>query len=217
MKRKSTWHHHLFNFLAVILGVYLAFFINEKAQLNKQKAEVKKMMQSIVSELESDIEIYENYHLPKQEKFKNQLLDLIPLCHRDSLVPLTENLPIILEVDNYLPNTATYSSLKSSGKFNLIQNIEVIQKLSSYYEGSAAETIAKSDFQVDFFSTYLLPWCMQHVAIENFEITTTDQLPQLKNYILVYQSLVEQKTASYKILTREAKALIAQIQAEIDN
>ncbi|MCO6477573.1 MAG: hypothetical protein J5I94_13160 [Phaeodactylibacter sp.] len=39
MKGKYNWLNHLLNFVAVILGVYLAFYINEKAKANQDKNE----------------------------------------------------------------------------------------------------------------------------------------------------------------------------------
>ncbi|GGE36709.1 hypothetical protein [Psychroflexus planctonicus] len=216
MKRNRTWQNHFFNFLSVILGVYLAFLINEKAQEKKERAEVNTFLQSIVTELKTDINTFEKYQIPQNEKFQNQLADLIPLFHKDSTQQLNKELFVILEIDNYVPTTAAYSSLKSSGKFNMIQNIHLLEKLSSYYENYAAETEAKSEYQIEFFSTYLLTWCMQNVDLESFEITNTDHLQLLKNYIIIYQSLLQQKTNSLYLLIEQAKALQEEIELEIN-
>jgi hypothetical protein len=64
MKRKINWLNHFFNFLAVILGVYLAFYINERAKMNEDKKEAILLMTSLVDDLEQDIKIYQEYQIP---------------------------------------------------------------------------------------------------------------------------------------------------------
>ncbi len=215
MKKSKAWQNHFFNFLAVILGVYLAFLINQKAENRRQKEEVRTTLQLITNELDSDIHTFETYQIPKNEKFQQDLLKLLPIIHKDSLEKLNEKLSIVLEVDNYVPSIATYSSLKSSGKFDRIQNVELVKNLSIYYDFYAAETTAKSEYQVDFFKEYLLSWCMQNIDLENFSINSTNNLELLKNYILIYHSVIQQKTESFHQLVSEARYLKNQIDKEL--
>ena len=64
MKRTYHWLNHVLNFLAVILGVYLAFYINERAKVNQDRKESRLLMNSLMEDLSEDIRVYEEYQIP---------------------------------------------------------------------------------------------------------------------------------------------------------
>ena len=64
MKRKYNWMNHFFNFLAVILGVYLAFYLSERSKINQERKESMILMNSLVNDLSDDIKTYESYQIP---------------------------------------------------------------------------------------------------------------------------------------------------------
>lgn len=215
MKRNYNWLHHVFNFLGVILGVYLAFYINEKAKINEERDESLILMNSLVNDLSEDIETYEAYQIPVNITYQENVENLLNLLLSDSLERISGQLPIILGVENYAPTTSTYSSMKASGKLRLIGDLALQKKLNSYYEGLVIESTRKGEYQVDFFTNELLTWLTNNADLLEMEILNKDNLIVLRNKLIIYQSLIDQKTESYKMLVEHSKKLKEQIESAL--
>ncbi|WP_194972473.1 hypothetical protein [Aquiflexum lacus] len=214
MKRKfNNWTNHFFNFLAVILGVYLAFYINERAKLNQDRKESRLLMNSLINDLSDDIKTYEEYQIPKNIQYQENLERLLNLLLSDNLDSLDSQLSSILGVENYAPTTSTYSSMKSSGKLSLFDDLALQKKLSDYYEGQVPESVRKGEFQVEYFTNELLTWLTNNVDLMDMEILKKDELVVLKNKLIIYSSLIDQKVKSYEVIVLDSKKLKLHIES----
>ncbi|MCO5724647.1 hypothetical protein [Robiginitalea marina] len=115
MKNKQALLNHFFNFLAVILGVYLAFYISERAQINKDRKESALLVHSLVADLTGDLKSYEAYQIPQNTEHQKNVENLFALVSSNQMEGINSHLPTILQVENYTPTTSTYSVMKSSG------------------------------------------------------------------------------------------------------
>ena len=213
MKRKQNWPNHLFNFLAVILGVYLAFYINEKAQINQDQNESLLLMNSLLGDLSEDIQAYEEYQIPVNIQYQQNVERLLNSLMTDNTEELGEQIPAILSVENFTPSTSTYSSIKASGKLRLIEDLALQKKLSDYYEGLVIESTRKNEYQVEFFTNELMTWLTNNVDLLEMEIQNTDELMILRNKLLIYGSLIDQKVKSYEMIVKDSKELKLQIES----
>lgn len=216
MKRKSNWSNHLFNFIAVILGVYLAFYINEKAKINQERDESLILMNSLINDLSEDINTYEKYHIPVNIQHQQNVENLLELFETDSLEAIGDQLSTIIQIENYAPTTSTYSSMKSSGKLRLIEDLTLQKKLTDYYDGLAIESYRKGEYQVDFFTNELLSWLMYNVDLLEMEVLDRDQLVILRNKLLIYGSLIDQKVKTYEMIVDDSKKLKLHIESIIE-
>lgn len=213
MKRKYNWLNHVFNFLAVILGVYLAFYINEKAKINQDRNESLILMRSLVNDLSKDIEVYEEYQIPVNAQHQQSVGDLLQLLLTDSIERIEAQLPTIVQVENFAPTTSTYSSMKTSGKLRLIDDLALQKKLADYYEGLAIESVRKGELQVDFFTNELLTWLMSNVDLLEMKILNKDELIVLRNKLVIYESFIGQKVESYEMVVENSKKLKLHIES----
>lgn len=213
MKIKHTWLNHLFNFLAVILGVYLAFYINERALLNREIKESHVLMNSLVSDLSEDIKAYEEYQIPENIRLQEDLNKLLELLLKNNLEGIGDELSAVFQVENFNPTTSTYSSMKSSGKLKLIDDLALQKELSDYYEGVVPESINKGEFQVDYFTEELLTWLTSNVDLAEMKLLKEDELVELRNKLIIYESLIDQKVNSYKLLVEDSKKLKKSIES----
>lgn len=211
MKRKYGWLNHLFNFLAVILGVYLAFLINERAKVNQDRRESVLLMTSLVEDLSEDIKTYEQYQLPANIQHQQNVEDLLNVLFSDDIEGL--DVSTIFEVENYAPTTSTYSSMKASGKLSLIEDLALQKNLTDYYEGLAIESEKKGDYQVDFFTNELLTWLTNNVDLSDMTILNQGELIILRNKLIIYGSLIDQKVKTYQMLVEDSKLLKTQIKS----
>lgn len=213
MKRKYNWLNHVFNFLAVILGVYLAFYINEKAKINQDRNESLILMRSLVNDLSKDIRVYEEYQIPVNAQHQQSVGDLLQLLLTDSIERIEAQLPTIVQVENFAPTTSTYSSMKSSGKLRLIDDLALQKKLADYYEGLAIESVRKGELQVDFFTNELLTWLMSNVDLLEMKILNKDELIVLRNKLVIYESFIGQKVENYEMVVENSKKLKLHIES----
>lgn len=207
MNRRYNWLSHLLNFLAVILGVYLAFVMNERAKTKQDRKESMVLMQSLVNDLSEDIRRYEEYQIPANVVYQEAVENLLTILIEDSLQESDERLAAILSIENYAPTTSTYSSMKSSGKLGLIEDLSLQKMLSDYYEGLAIESEKKGEYQVDFFTNELLTWYMGNVDMLQMRLLNKDELIILRNKLLIYTSLIDQKVKSYEMIVEDSKGL----------
>lgn len=206
-KKKYGWLNHLLNFLAVILGVYLAFYINERAQINQDRNESLILMRSLVNDLSEDISIYEEYQIPVNIQHQQNVENLLDLLMTDNMEGINTQLSAVLQLENFVPNTSTYSSMKSSGKIRLIDDLGLHKMLTDYYEGLVIESEKKGEFQFEFFSNELLPWLTYNVDMVNMEILNRDELIILRNKLIIYGSLIDQKINAYEMLVEDSREL----------
>lgn len=217
MKRKSNWSNHLFNFLAVILGVYLAFYINEKAKQNQDRNESVVLMNSLVGDLSEDIRVYEEFQIPLNRQHQQNVGKFLEMLLTDSLEGINAQLPTIMQVENFSPTTSTYSSMKSSGKLRLIEDLTLQKKLTDYYDGLAVESQMKGEYQVDYFTNELLAWLTNNVDLAVMEILNKDDLILLRNKLIIYESLIAQKVNAYEMIVESSKELKLSIETLLDS
>ncbi len=197
----------MLNFLSVILGVYLAFYINEKATINKERKESQILMNSLVLDLSNDIKIYEEFQIPENTRQQRDIGKFLELLLQDSVDNIGNELSLIFQVENYAPTTSTYNSMKYAGKLRLIEDLALQKELSDYFEGSVFESEKKGEFQVDYFANELLTWLTKNVDLIEMKLLTKDDLVSLRNKLIVYESLIEQKINSYKSVVEDSKKL----------
>lgn len=213
MKRTYHWLNHVLNFLAVILGVYLAFYINESAKASQDRAEGRLLMNSLVTDLAEDIETYETYTIPLNIQHQQNVAGLLDLLATGKVAGIDSQLATIVQVENNAPTTATYSSMKASGKLRLIDDLALQKQLSEFYEGLVIESIEKGKYQVDFFTSEVLAWLTNNVDLLTMEIRKPDELVLLRNKLFIYQSLIEQKVQSYEMIVEDSKQLKLRIES----
>ena len=217
MKEKYSWTNHLFNFLAVILGVYLAFYVNERAKMNQDKKESVILMNSLLNDLSEDIKLYEDYEIPENVQQQKNIGELLELLASNNLEDIGSKLTIVFQVENYAPTTSTYSSMKSSGKLTLIDDLSLQKELSDFYEGLVFESVKKGEFQVEFFTNELLSWVTTNVDLMEMKLLKRDELIILRNKLIIYESLIEQKVSSYQQIVEDSKKLTFNIESILDS
>jgi len=212
MNTRFSWSNHLFNFIAVILGVYLAFYMSERAAQHKEREESNVFMQSLITDLKEDLKTYQDYQIPVNQEQLGQINQLVEELANDKLDGLQSGMTAIFQVENYAASSSTYSSLKSSAKLGLIKDLDLQKDLNNYYEGLATESQLKGQFQADYFTEELLGWSVSNVDLITMELVKTDELIVLRNHLIIYASLIDQKLENYKMIVEQSTALIESLE-----
>ncbi len=209
---KVNWADRFINFLAVILGVSLAFYITSVSENKKNKKELKEYVSSIVLELEDDIDTYESYQIPYNEEQIEEINGLVEKLLDARSDSLAKFLDVVLNLNAYSPSGNTFESMKASGRLNLIEDLATKTALGNYYVELADESERIGMEQTNYFMKSLLP----HLA-NNFDLTgeiMDDDLRsdfKLRNYLVLYSALIQNKTEKYYGLTESAKELLEKL------
>ena len=213
MKKRYSWLNHILNFIAVILGVYLAFYVDARGKAAEDRKEARLLMRSMVNDLEADIKSYEDYHIPFNRNYQEDVDSLLLFVSTNKVEAAESKLPAILQVENYAPNNSIYNSMKSSGKLKLIDDAQLQKTLSDFYDGRVQETISKNEIQADYFLDELVTWLRFNTDLMNMRLLPNRELIVLQNTLIIYQSLVGQKLRDYQLVVEESEALKEQIEA----
>ncbi len=216
-KRSYHWINHVFNFLAVILGVYLAFYVNEKAQARQEGRERQLLIASLANDLKDDIEVYEKYQIPMNEEQQQRIASLAELLSSGDTTGLEALSSAMLQLENYVPTTSTYSSMKASGKLRLMEDLALAKELSGYYEATVVECRAKTEFQTAFFTEELLSWLMAHTDLLAFGMPEGQKKVVLRNKLIVYESIIDQKVEAYRMVVDRSKQLLDDLEARLSS
>ncbi|MTB52387.1 hypothetical protein [Lewinella sp. W8] len=212
MKKRYQWINHLLNFIAVILGVYLAFFINDRAQASAERKERDLLVASMITELASDVETFEDYHIPVNREQVAGLDSILTFLTEGNIESLNRKLGIVIQVENFSPNTSVYDSMKSSGKVKLFANPALQKALSDFYDGTVLECKSKNQVQGDFFLGEVIKWLIANADLTEMVVLNEGELVPLKNTLVIYQSLIREKVAHYELIVEESRALMGALQ-----
>ncbi len=215
---KVNWLDHLINFISVILGVTIAFLINSRAEQKALKAEKQYFIQAIADEVEDDLKNYQEYQIPNNDR-QIQYLDSVRvlLSQPENSAKLLNHFRQAFLVNNYAPVNATYKSMQSSGKLDLIADFSLRSKLQTYATlSSEAEFRGKG--QLDFYMQQLIPWYLANSDQASYYVDT-DTKSQLMLLLDMYTGFVANKSAMYRDLATYGESLLAdlrQYQATLD-
>lgn len=209
---KSNWKDHLINFVAVILGVSLAFVISSRSEEAKIEKEFSLSAMAILNEINEDVVTFEEYQIPDNKEKLKQMQIAVSLLSKgiasDSLQPYMMS---FFDINNYAPTNITLSSLISSGKLDLIDDFSLKSMLLSY-QNFSEELVAQGDFQVDYLMDRILPWYIDHPEFLTDEFYNEGKIEEavvLEASIIFsfYLSFLEGKIAKYDEALEQGKLL----------
>lgn len=207
MKKNYAWLNHVLNFLAVILGVYLAFYVNDRAKQAEENNEKRAFLNLLSNDLADDIKTYQNYQIPTNEAYLERVDSLLVAVSNKQMAQIDALLPYLFQVENYIPTTSTYASMKSSGKMRLIGDLTLQKRLNDYYDGLVLECTEKNKIQVDYFMGEVVKCLTLQADFEEMKLLGDEDLVVFKNILLIYESLVHQKIRNYEMIVEESTLL----------
>ncbi|MDW3191517.1 MAG: DUF6090 family protein [Cytophagales bacterium] len=204
--KNINWIDHLLNFVSVILGVSMAFYASNWSDDRKNKDESIRIVESLISEIEQDLRVYENHQLTRNRKQSENLNRAIGKIQKSDLDSLPHLIQRGIGYTNYYPRKATFNSITSSGKFGLIEDYDLQIQISSYYEATAVEARYRGETQVDFYKEHFMPMIIESTDLLNPKIEDID-LKKLTNMLLLYQNMINAKVSKYEEVVEKGKAL----------
>lgn len=133
--RKINWRYALGELAIVTIGILIAFGINRFADQKRNAAKLEQYYHNLMSDLQKDIQQLQTIDARIEQANKNLF---IILQHTDRELPGKDTIPILYFKNlknryTFYPSDATYQSLKYSGDFQLINNLELKNQIVNHY------------------------------------------------------------------------------------
>ncbi len=156
---KRNWHKYLLEILVVVVGVLIAFSLNNWNENNKIRQLEKATLTEISDALETDLSQLQNWIKIKQLQDTN-VLTMVNYLKYDSVgekdINNTWQSGFLRPL--YVFNTSPYDLLKSRG-FDIIHDDEIRNEIQNYYDISLPNLIdylnRNYELMSDFRNTYM--------------------------------------------------------------
>ena len=132
---RKKWMHYFWEFLMLFLAVSLGFYAENLREGILHKKEVKTQMNSLVSDLQSDIVLFDS--VIDRNTYGAQMADsLIELLHSD--ITNTSDIyfaarTVTANLGYYYSNSKSFDQLKSSGLLRYIKPKILLDSIGTYY------------------------------------------------------------------------------------
>ena len=214
MKTKINWANHFVELIVVIIGITIAFMLENWRQENANHDLEQKYLNSLKSDLMSDNKLLDST-VSSVEKQISKLRDFITEIKTGTVVKQkAENIiPQVLISYGFAPKLATYQSITNSGNLNIITDYKLIESLASYYN-SYDEISIKEKGLYDYQLKFVLPYVYENVDFLSGKMVNKSAINgfEFKNIVTGYYTLVGQNLEAYKNYQLANKELLENIE-----
>ena len=132
---RNKWTHYFWEFLMLFLAISLGFYAENTREVILHKKEVKTQLHSMLSDLQSDITLFDS--VTDRNSYSAQMADsLIEMLHSD-----ITNTPeiyfsartVTANVGYYYSNSKSFEQLKTAGLLRYIKDKELLDSIGTYY------------------------------------------------------------------------------------
>jgi hypothetical protein len=133
-RERIQWKNQIINFVAIVLGVYVAFYLTNRKLESDKRALEKQYIQSMLEDLKID----ENQLTESTDTlryYRNLLASLTNYVYssripEDSLSEMIQGLYVYLP---FIPRNNTYQTLLASGSIDVIKDFTLRQQIVELY------------------------------------------------------------------------------------
>lgn len=202
--KKINWQYTFGEILIVIIGISIAFSLNECAQNAKDQSQKIQYLTNIKNDvnadklqLESNIkEISEKIMLTKE---------IIPLLgtNNPNLLRSQHKIFQVANITNFTPNNITYQTLINSGDLKLIEDFKLKKAIESHYASYAA-MLKDYERQEAIHKEYLGPYFIHHT---NFDAVRTGQIAFSDEKLL--KNIIQSMSGSFQFKLQATEKAIS--------
>jgi hypothetical protein len=133
---KKNFKEYFLEFLMIFLAVTMGFFAENLREHINNNEHVKNNMKSLMADLKSDSAMFSE--VVKENLYAEKMIDtLIDMLNEQSprtghIYFLARNITAV--IDNPRPNTRTFDQMKTEGSFHLIDNKNLLDSITLYYQ-----------------------------------------------------------------------------------
>ncbi len=208
-KLKIDWKSKLIDLLIVIIGITIAFQLNNLNESNKSTAKEKDYLKSFYEENrdnESNLSLALEFALKTKNDIDSLKQILFSKDYQDDRIMILSASMAAKSDSN--PSLITMENITASGDFELISNFEYREKLIdtySFYQTTSQLEVILSDY----VNQYVTPFFFENVRFSDFTSLKENFIKksEFENIVLGYDILLTQKIKGYEVNLEKLKEL----------
>lgn len=233
--KKTNWKDAFKEILFIVIGILIAFGINNWWQNRSDRVLEKEYLEALLFDINQNIENLEYTKNKSKERIykplENTMEDFVNGELKDNdTSQFLNNIQMAGYFDYFRIRRATYEDLKSSGRFNIINNLALKNELHEYFE-----KVKYYDFYYEGFYEYKTqnqkfiksyPFRYHNYDLNNIEkykpknkivdITKLLQDTELENHILLSMVIERWKDRSYDSMIDHAIKIRELLEEEVN-
>ena len=206
---KINWKDHLVNLIVVILGISIAFALENYAEKRQRRSTEKMYMTSLLKDLETDQLLFDTL-IAINENILESLNELTAASIDPSEKEVSSHLFTVMYNPPFSSQRMTYESLKSLGQVEIISSFslrsDIVELYEQYYRGCNEYDEAINNHIEHFLSPFFIKK-VRFVAkgkVKNDFVKN----PEFQNIIFSYRNFYIQKTNYYKEVNTKLKSIM---------
>lgn len=217
--KKINWLDHIANLLVVVLGISIAFYLEEYSNEKTELALEKKYLEGLATDLNADLEALDTL-IKVNEMIIKATTSLASATNTQNYrdpSQLRNDVLIIQYNPPLVPQKTIYESMKASGKMDLIRDFELRNSLVELYEQYYRGTSQYDDALNDHVRDFIKPFFMENIRFIDGGVDD-NFLKELsfKNMIYSYQYLFRAKNEFYIEVKVKVDSIRLSVQYNID-
>jgi hypothetical protein len=218
-KLKIDWQSKLIDLLIVIIGITIAFQLNNFSEASKSASKESVYLNSFYEEnRDNESNLSAAYDFAKATKSAVDTLKQLLLSkdyQDDRLEALAGSM---MALSDFSPSIVTMENITASGDFELISNYEYRDKLidtyNSYQTTSQLEVIL-----MNYVDQYVTPFFFENVRFSDFTSLKENfiESPEFENIVFGYDALLTQKLNGYEKNLTKLKELNLLLSSVVSN
>ncbi|RLD26985.1 MAG: hypothetical protein DRI70_04995 [Bacteroidetes bacterium] len=199
-KFNTDWKSKLIDLLIVIIGITIAFQLNNLNESNKSTAKEKDYLKSFYEENrdnESSLSLALEFTLKTKNDIDSLKRILLSKDYQDDRIKdLTASMMVS---SDFNPSLITMENITASGDFELISSFEYREKIIDTYN-SYQTTLQLEGILSDYVNQYVTPFFFENVRFSDFTSLTENFMinPEFENIVFGYDALLTQKLRGYE-------------------
>ena len=209
LKLNIDWKSKFIDLLIVIIGITIAFQLNNLNESNKSVAKEKDYLESFYEEnIKNEKNLSSALEFSITTKKDIDTLKQILLSKNYEDIRITNLSASMMAMSDFHPSLTTMENITASGEFELIRDIEfrksIIDTYNSYNTTSQFEVLL-----TDYTSQYLTPFFFDNVRFSDFTPLAENfiEKPRFENIVLGYDALISQKINGYQASLKKVNQL----------
>ncbi len=215
---KTDWYRYLFDIIVVILGIMIAFSLNNWNESKKQVTLEQQYYKDILQELNEDLlkikenRAFNNYLIPRYSLAKDIILTDTKRQKVDDLGRIS--LELMLKSD-FKKEVSIYDALSNSANLDLISNKDILRQLQNI--GSLYKNINALESSQQLVIAGITERVLEYSRMDPFEVMEPEKLYHFRfqNIFEIYLHMGGQKEAQYAQAESDIEALIHSIKEEL--
>lgn len=214
--KKVNWKYAFGEILIVIIGITVAFALNNWSAGIKEKRLKQRYVESLQSDLQLDVDNLQTIVGKLEARFSFIQQQLIPSIY--TLKPVTDTTinTFFAMVDplQFIPRTASFESLKYSGDLKLLEEVALRNMIFEHYD-TYQYVEGEYDRHVLFAKDYLARYFMENMDFS--KLKTPEGLtflgdPYFKNLCFSFMGIHQQQLQAHKKALKSAKLLLKELE-----